>query len=259
MKTEFYLKYKTSVPKGLPKYAELREIIRSAIMDEYWKNGEKIPNERKISDITPFSLGTVQKAFRDLVSEGVVERRQGHGSFVSLNKTQMTDPWHFRFSEGLNKEPLKVYPNVRFKKKVIRQNTWAKLLEPTEGRLIQIDRTVAIEDRFKIYSKFYLSEKKFERLIEKSNKELESENIKTILHHEFNVHFSNISQTFQCVTFPDQICEPLEVESGTTGMLMEIFAYSNQKRTIYYQKVYIPPNDLKLIVTDSVKVPDLWR
>jgi len=259
MKSNFFEKYQNSIPKGLPKYAELREVIRSAVLDGYWKNGEKLPNERKIADITPFSLGTVQKAFKDLVAEGIVDRRQGHGSFVSDNEAKMADPWHFRFSKNLFQNYMEVYPKIRKKEKVSKKNSWAKLLNSDDGCLIQIDRIIAIKDKFMIYSEFFLSAKKYKSFLKKSDKELTSVNFKTILHQEYNVSFKNISQAVQMIKFSKVICEELNLEKGTVGLLMEIIAYSTQKNPVYYQKIYIPPNDFKLITTDSLNVPETWR
>ena len=116
MEPDFLRKYRKDNLKGLPKYVELREILRSAVFDGYWKAGDKLPPEKQLADITPFSLGTVQKALKALSAEGVVERRHGHGTFVSPKKIQMLDPWHFRFSSSLFKNFLEVYPRLISKK-----------------------------------------------------------------------------------------------------------------------------------------------
>jgi GntR family transcriptional regulator len=259
MVSNFFIKYRKEQLKGLPKYVELREVLRRAILDGYWEIGEKLPPEKKIADVTPFSLGTVQKALKDLVSEGVVERKQGHGSFVSIKKIQMVDPWHFRFSSTLFKDFLKVYPKLISKEKVSESTSWAKELNPIDGSLIKIDRIISINNEFKIYSKFYLSASKYKGILSKSDKELTSKNFKTILHQEYNVSFSKVSNAIQIISLPDNICRQIDVEEGTVGILMEILASSKQKKLIYYQKVYIPPNKFKLNIADPSNIPDIWR
>lgn len=68
---------------GLPKYLHLREALLTAIEGGHWKPGAKLPTETELSGLTPYSLGTVQRAMRSLVDDGVVVRRKGIGSFVA--------------------------------------------------------------------------------------------------------------------------------------------------------------------------------
>ena len=114
-------------------------------------------------------------------------------------------------------------------------------------------------NKFKIYSKFYLSAKKYSGFLDKSEKELTSKNFKTILHQEYNVSFSNISNALQMISIPEDICPYLDIENETMGLLMEILAHSKLKNPVYYQKVYIPPNPYKLNIADPSIIPEIWR
>ena len=261
MKSEFFSKYKKDQLRGLPKYVELREVLRNAILDGYWKSGEQLPPEKMIAESTPFSLGTVQKALRGLVEERIVERKQGHGSFVSDKLVKMLDPWHFRFSDSLSGDFLKVFPTVVSKKKVAPDTQWARAINPEDGSLIQIDRIIRImneSNEFRIYSKFYLSAIRFESFPTKSDKELNSTNFKTILYQEYHVSFSNISTALQMVSLPEEVCGQIEVIKGTVGLLMEVLAMSKQNSLIYYQEVYIPPNKFKLHIASPYDIPECW-
>ena len=68
-----------------PKYARLSEAIEQAIERGEWKPGEKLPTESALAEVTPFSLGTVRRAYRQFVDFGTVEGRQGAGSFFGLD------------------------------------------------------------------------------------------------------------------------------------------------------------------------------
>ena len=170
MKKDFYSKYRLANLKGLPKYAELREIMRAAISHGFWKQGEQILPELEIARVTPYSLGTVQKALKGLEEEGVLQRRQGHGTFVTNKRARMVDPWHLRFCspEGTN---LPVYPRVVSKRLTRRKSSWAELLCPRGGDLVQIDREINIADEFLIYNRFFLSAAKYGFFLRKSNED----------------------------------------------------------------------------------------
>ena len=82
---------------GLPKYAQLRDTLLAAIEHGYWKAGAKLPTEQALARHTPFSLGTVQRALRALVAEGIVVRLQGSGTYVAdgrngMKVIQLTSP-----------------------------------------------------------------------------------------------------------------------------------------------------------------------
>ena len=259
MKSDFFERYLKHEIEDLPKYVVLRETLRSAIMDGYWRKGEKLPPEAKIASTTPFSLGTVQKALGSLVAEGVVERRQGHGTFVADDRSQMIDPWHFRFCGEKATDFKRVYPKLLSKKKIRTRSPWARLISPDSDHLIQIDRIIGIGNEFSLYSRFYLSGTHFGGILNKSNRELSSLNFKTILHQEYNVSFTRASHAIQLVEFPQDICHSLNIPEETLGMLMEILAGSKLKNPTSYQEVFIPPNRLKLCISDSSEIPKSWR
>ena len=65
-----------------PIYRQLRDRIVSAIMDGSLAEGEAIPSVRQLSvdfQITPL---TAQKAYAELVNDGLLEKRRGLGMYV---------------------------------------------------------------------------------------------------------------------------------------------------------------------------------
>jgi GntR family transcriptional regulator of arabinose operon len=67
----------------VPKYYQLKEILKEKIIAGEWKPGEKIPAEKEIVTKCECSLITVNKAVSKLVEEGYVFRERGRGTFVS--------------------------------------------------------------------------------------------------------------------------------------------------------------------------------
>src|SRR4051812_10453228 len=94
-----------------PKYRVLRDAILSAITAGEWSSGMRLPTEAELSKLLPYSLGTIQKAYGELVKQGVVVRSRGRGSFVAPLQRQMTEPWHCRFL-GDDGTVLPIYPRL---------------------------------------------------------------------------------------------------------------------------------------------------
>ncbi|HLV98209.1 MAG TPA: GntR family transcriptional regulator [Ktedonobacterales bacterium] len=70
----------------VPRYHQLKEILREKIRSGEWKPGDLIPSERELSDTYGISRMTTRQAITDLVNEGVFYREQGKGTFVTRHK-----------------------------------------------------------------------------------------------------------------------------------------------------------------------------
>lgn len=64
------------------KFQALAGDLRRGILAGDWAPGSKLPTESQLAKDTGLSLTTVRRAFDELVQQGLVDRRQGAGSFV---------------------------------------------------------------------------------------------------------------------------------------------------------------------------------
>lgn len=65
------------------KFQELADELRRGISAGVWPLGGKLPTEDQLSAQSGLSLTTVRRALDELVSQGLIVRRQGAGSFVT--------------------------------------------------------------------------------------------------------------------------------------------------------------------------------
>lgn len=71
---------------SLPRYYQLKEIIREKVRSGAWPAGEPIPSERELSEQYGISRMTVRQSISQLVNEGLLFREQGRGTFVDQPK-----------------------------------------------------------------------------------------------------------------------------------------------------------------------------
>lgn len=76
------------------------EAIRNEILSLRWAIGEKLPNEAMLSAMLSVSRGTVREAVRVLASQGILETRQGSGTYV-LSTADTTRPLTMARRAGL--------------------------------------------------------------------------------------------------------------------------------------------------------------
>jgi len=72
------------VDKGLPTpaYLQLRQALEAAIADGSLRPGQALPSERDLAQRLGLSRMTVRRAFEELEQLGLVQQRQGSGTYV---------------------------------------------------------------------------------------------------------------------------------------------------------------------------------
>ena len=68
--------------EDLPKYQQLADDLRARIRSGEYQPGSQLPSKAVLMEKHHVALGTVNEALRVLRGEGVVESRQGAGTYV---------------------------------------------------------------------------------------------------------------------------------------------------------------------------------
>ena len=237
---------------GVAKYAELRNTLLAAIQSGLWKPGKRLPTEQQLARELPYSLGTVQRALRELVEDGLVVRVQGQGSFVAKGRKALEAPWHCRYVDDTGQGYLPVYPHVVLRKRTSQRGPWSALLDQRGDNIVRIDRTMNVDDRFIVYSQFFLNADLFGAMLDKPLQELDAANFKSILQREFHLPVTRLSQTLSIATFPPEACRGMKLPRGTTGTVLEATASAGRVRNVYFQQLYLPATDRRLVISDVV-------
>ena len=65
---------------------QVRKYIEDLLVTTEIKAGDQLPSEKELADRFHVSIGTIRKAMNDMVSEGLLVRHQGIGTFVISQK-----------------------------------------------------------------------------------------------------------------------------------------------------------------------------
>ena len=68
---------------SLPPYVQIVEQVRQALLGGMLRPGDRLPTVKEVVRSLSINANTVLKAYRDLEREGLVEGRQGVGTFVT--------------------------------------------------------------------------------------------------------------------------------------------------------------------------------
>ena len=230
-----------------PKHQVLREAILGAITSGEWTPGMRLPTEAELSKLLPYSLGTIQKAFGQLVQDGLVVRSRGRGSFIAPQQRQMAEPRHCRFL-GDDGTVLPIYPRLVGQHRVRQEKRWAELF----GRgvkLTRIDRIISINHEFEVFSRFFAPAAITKQLIRLARKNVETANFKAILLRELGMPISRIVQTIARID-----SSPLKGLRWRPQLLLEATAYTAEGEVAYFQEIYIPPVTNKLLFDSDLRL-----
>ena len=75
-------KFEINKLSEVPLYIQLKASIKNAILAGIYKEDDRLPTENMICEFYNISRPVVQKAYQALIDEGLVERRQGSGTYV---------------------------------------------------------------------------------------------------------------------------------------------------------------------------------
>ena len=67
---------------SLPLYIQISELLTREIAAGHWVDGDRLPPEAELASTLNVAVGTLRKALSELDSRGLLERRQGSGTYV---------------------------------------------------------------------------------------------------------------------------------------------------------------------------------
>lgn len=254
---DLFERFGRGIDPELPRHAQVRQMLMAAIEAGHWKQGERLPNENMLTRMTPFSLGTVQRALRDLVQDGVVERRQGAGSFVTESARLLPYPLHCRFQDDSGKGVLPIFTRTLYRGRP-RAAPDSTSLKEFDGRIFQIDRCIDVNGEFNVYSRFFASERDLAPLLKCSLRQLDGQNFKLKIAKEMHLPITSIQNNVRAQPVPKDIAASLDVKSGSVGLYVEATAMSG-KRPVYLQDFFIPPTQRLLLLNHQETKAALLR
>jgi GntR family transcriptional regulator len=150
----------------LPLYQRLRDQLAEQIAKNRWRPGEAIPTEAALSAEYQLSTGTVRKAIDALVSEGILERQQGRGTFIRRPQFQSSLFRFFRFQSASGERQV---PESRILsiEPVAAPSAVAQALGlPSDAPVIRIVRLRLLEVQPVLAEEIWLPRSRFQPLLE---------------------------------------------------------------------------------------------
>lgn len=228
---------KLSLDDGNPLYFQLAAQIRDKIKNGTLAEGDLLPSEPELCQSFGVSRTTVRQCFKLLEDEGLVIRRRGMGSFVSVPKVHRNLSNLYSFTRQMNEMGIK--PSSR----VIR----FLLAEPSPEIAKELD--VKTGERIFSFTRIRYANSE-PQLIETTNipesicdfltgKMLESGSLYSILIEQAGIIPYSARETYESIILDDKISELLECSPGSCGFRICRRSVTKDNRPFEYTQSFM--------------------
>jgi DNA-binding GntR family transcriptional regulator len=221
------------------KHRLLSETILDLIQDGTLKAGDHLPTEAALAEGLPFSLGTIQKALRNLSELGVVNRKSRTGTVIAEKTEEIFDLWQFRFVNDASDTLLPVYSKVTDMEKIHTKGPWSDFLGDEEY-YVRITRMIDVDRRFKLMNFFYLSDRQFGSILNRDPASFEGVHLHAVIRQEFGIATLRTNNRVVCAAFPDSVSLRLDLPSAARGIICDILGFASTDKALFFQQVYVP-------------------
>jgi len=218
----------------VPRYHQLKEILRGRIRSGEWKPGDLIPSERELSEIYQISRMTARQAITDLVNEGVFFREQGKGTFVTSHKITQQLMRLTGFTEDISARGQRPSTRVIAARMSPADDLTAERLRIEVGhQILYLQRLRLADDEPLAIECSQLNFRGCEGLLEE---DLEHNSLYQLLEAKYGLPLMEAEQELEAGLAGDEEAELLQIAPGNSVLFTRRTTYTDRNLPIEYAK-----------------------
>lgn len=220
---------------GTPIYKKIQSSIRKRIQSSELRPGDPVDSERQLARTYGVSLMTARHALAGLEREGIVERRQGAGTFVASPKIHFNKLMSYSeqmLSRGLPPSSRVLVAKITEPETEIA----ARLRLPPSSKVMKVERLRETNDEPMAYEICYLPANQFADLVRAP---LGKNSLFAILNQKYGVELTYADEEVDATAAEDKVAELLGISLGEPVLRIRQLIYSTLgKPIIYAQGLY---------------------
>lgn len=224
--------------EGEPIYQQVAQIIRSNIESGKWPVHTKLPEEIVLSQQLGISRGTLRRALKDLIDQGVLTQIRGRGTFVVSNTLeQHLASKLISFAESMKQQGLR-YKTVVLKQEIAAADMKvAAYLELEKNEQVSIiERVRLVQNNPVIYLRNIIPEKVCPGFAEN---DFENQDIFSLLERKYGQKIQWGRRYFKAVPAWGEVSQNLGLAPGTPVLYLEQIIYDAKSRPLECSSVWI--------------------
>lgn len=237
---------------GAPKWRQIADAMRAAVLSGRFRPGDRIPPETELSRTLPVSLGTLQKAMKTLADEGLIVRRRRSGTYVADRRSQVKAVYVYRFRDCDTGELLMPFVRALSIAREDGDGPWRRALG---GPSIRVDRLVWVDRDPPAFNSLFLRPDHGTAMMEAGLERLHGSSCHRILAERFNRPTLRMEHSIACAALSDGAVKHLRLTPGSAGLVWDVRDFSLDDEPILFQRFEMPqghrPMELVEIVEPS--------
>lgn len=218
----------------LPRYFQLKEIMRERIRTGDWKPGDLIPSERELGETYGISRMTARQAITELVNEGLLYREQGKGTFVSQHKITQQLIHLTGFTEDIRARGQRPGTKVLSAQMYPADETTAERLRINAGDMVFRLQRLRLADGEPLAIELSLiSFKGCERLLEE---DLENHSLYRALETKYGLPPMEAEQELEAGLAGNEEAHLLKISVGSAVLFIRRTTYTERNQPIEYAR-----------------------
>jgi len=219
----------------LPVYYQIKQSIKSWILNREFNPGEKIPSENELASKFGVSRLTVRQAISQLVQEGFLNSKRGEGTFVTNNEN-LINSFGLEFS-GYMDDLFYQVSKVKAKSVEMERIKASRLvrekleLDDEKEEVVQIRRVRLLRDKPFAFTINYLP---VEIGMKISEKELYKTPLLKIMEQKLDIHFTEAFQIMEATFANQEVAGHLGISPGSPILYLERIMYTKGKKPVEF-------------------------
>jgi len=224
--------------KKLPIYQQISEYLVREINSGRWLAGDRLPIEAELAANLGVAVGTLRKALAKLEEDGIIERRQGSGTYVrqAPEGKPIYSFFHLELVEGGGAPSANTL--------LVEQREVTILASAFPGGSVwSIRRERMLNRRLVAMEEIFVNSAHAEKL------EVKDVHESLYLHYEtqFGFWISKVEDQIDCAKAPGWVCKALGVQEGTILPRVQRWSWSNEDRIEEFSYTWFDPTKARYI------------
>lgn len=229
-----------------PLHDQISALLRKRIVSGRWPAHMKLPSEPDLARVLGVARGTVRRAARSLIDEGLLVQHQGRGTFVGSKLLEQTFAQEIiSTAEALDRDGIRYDTTVLSQELTTASETVAAHLHmaDSDAQVVSIRRVRAVEGRPVYVLHNYLVASMCPGL---ESLDLRTRPLLATIEQEFGLHVDGVQRTFQAQVATSSIASLLGIGVGSPVLYLEQISYDDESNPIEYSDVWIRGDSFRL-------------
>jgi GntR family transcriptional regulator len=213
---------------GVPKYIQISHWLIEMIQKGRYGVNDKLPSESKLAQLFRVNRNTVRQAISDLVAKGLVQKKNGVGSFVQAHAFQPVK-YTLQHISSFTDDMIRmgVVPQTRLINKSVIEappEVAEKLLLGKEKRVILTERLRLGDQVPLVIERSYLPHKEYKEIL----KMRLTGSLYHLLTKKFKVDLHRSVQVFRAISLSGKDAKLLGLAPRSPGIFLESIIYDSK-------------------------------